>query len=380
MRIETLRLRSFRAHDASRLSFAPKVNLLHGPNGSGKTNILEAIHYLCLSKNFLPAQDAVALRRGASFFEIEAAFAGERRPALTARLAYEASAGKRLLVNGAPLERLADIVGQLPVVVLAPEDFALTAGPPEERRRFLDNTLSQARPAYLADLLRYRRALRQRNALLQDHRQPGSSDPAALRAWTTELVVLGARLMERRQWFVTEFSEHLQRAYAPLADLGEMPAIEYRTAVSEEDLTGGAAAIEAAFDARLARLASRERARGRTLAGPHRDDLRFTLGAFDVRGYASQGQHRTFALALKLATFSYLREQLEETPLLLLDDVFGILDPERTRIILDMLQTDAIGQSIITAARKDVFRDLVDFNAAEHLAARVVNGSICEGD
>ncbi len=311
MRIETLRLRSFRAHDISRVVFAPKVNLLHGPNGAGKTNVLEAIHYLCLSKSFLPAQDSIALRRGAPFFEIEGAFCGTRRAALSARLAYEPDAGKRLFVNGAPLARLADVVGRLPVVVLAPEDFILTAGPPEERRRFLDNTLSQARPSYLTDLLRYRRALKQRNALLQDHRQTRNADPAALRAWTTELVTLGARLMARRHLFVNEFSAHLERAYEPLADLGEAPAIEYKTAVPTSVLAGEPAVLEEAFDAQLARLATRERMRGRTLLGPHRDDLSFTLGSFDVRGYASQGQHRTFALALKLATFSYLREQLD---------------------------------------------------------------------
>lgn len=375
MRIDDLRLQHFRAHARTRLAFAPKITLLHGPNGAGKTNILEAIHYLCLSKSFLSGQDGVALQRGASFFELEGAFRGERRPHLTVRLAYTPDEGKRLFLNKAPLDRLADIVGQLPVVLLSPEDYVLTAGPPEERRRFLDNTLSQARPAYLADLLRYRRALRQRNALLQDHRQPGRSDPAALQAWTLELVTLGTRLMDRRHRFVADFSEHLARAYAPLAAVGETPAIDYATAVPNEAL-GDPTLLAEAFASRLARLAAKERARGRTLAGPHRDDLVFSLGDLDVRAYASQGQHRTFALALKLATFSYLRQQLDETPLLLLDDVFGILDPERTRVILKMLETDAVGQSIVTAARRDVFTDVVDFDAAEHLAMRVVNGSV----
>jgi DNA replication and repair protein RecF len=146
MRLRSLRLHSFRAHAESALTFSPKVNLLHGPNGAGKTNVLEAVHYLCLGKSFLAAQDGVVVRRGAPFFEVEGRFEGERRADLAVRMVYVPEEGKRLFVNKAPLDRLADVVGTFPVVVLSPEDGALTAGGPEERRRFLDTTLSQARP------------------------------------------------------------------------------------------------------------------------------------------------------------------------------------------------------------------------------------------
>ena len=166
MRLRSLRLLSFRAHDETDVTFAPGVNLIYGPNGSGKTNLLEAIHYLCLSKSFLTSQDPHALRQGCPFFEVEGRFEGEQRPEFTARLVYVPEEGKRIFVNKAPLERLSEVVGMLPVVVFSPADGALTAGGPDERRKFLDNTLSQARPVYLDDLLKYRRALKQRNALL----------------------------------------------------------------------------------------------------------------------------------------------------------------------------------------------------------------------
>lgn len=370
MHLVSIRLQSFRAHRLTSLDFTPKVTVLHGHNGVGKTNVLEAIHYLCLSKSFLPGSEMHALRHDESYFEIEGTFAGERRSELRVRLAYVPNEGKRLEVNGAPLERLADIVGMLPVVLLAPEDYVLTAGPPEERRRFLDNTLCQSRPAYLQDLLRYRRTLRQRNALLELTRRRQPVDPAALSAWTNELARLGGRIIYRRHNFISRFSEHLENAYAPLSAVNEHPTIQYQTVFAIDDEMTEEAVI-GEFEDRLFSVSSRERDKGRTLIGPHRDDLLFQLENFDVRSHASQGQHRTFALALKLATFSYLRDILNETPLLLLDDVFGILDPERSRIILDMLQSDVVGQSIITAARRDVFEGIIDFDAEENQAVEI---------
>ncbi len=374
MRLRSLRLLSFRAHAETEVAFAPGLNLIVGPNGAGKTNLLEAVHYLCLTKSFLTSTDTHALRQGCPYFEVEGQFEGEHRPSLAARLVYVPDEGKRLFLNKAPLDRLAEIVGQLPVVVLAPADGALTAGGPEERRRFLDNTLSQARPTYLSDLMGYRRALRQRNALLLGHRRSRSApDPAALEAWNEELVTLGARLIERRRRFIAEFAGFLAEAYARIEAVGEEPSVEYQTAVPlAEEMTEDA--VAEAFRAALHRLARRERERGRTLAGPHRDELVFRLNDFEVRPYASQGQHRTFGLALKLAKYFYLRDRLDETPLLLLDDVFGDLDPRRAGIFLELLQSDAVGQSLVTAARSEPFDAAVDFGAETHRAIRIVHG------
>ena len=153
--------------------------------------------------------------------------------------------------------------------------------------------------------------------------------------------------------------------------------MEYQTAVSLDDAMSEDD-LAAAFRQTLHRLARRERERGRTLAGPHRDELVFRLNDFEVRPYASQGQHRTFGLALKLAKYFYLRETLDETPLLLLDDVFGDLDPQRTEVFLNLFQTASLGQTIITAARREAFDGVVDFDAAEHSAHFVVHGSVTE--
>ncbi|MEX0747323.1 MAG: DNA replication and repair protein RecF, partial [Rhodothermales bacterium] len=302
MYLRTLRLMSFRAHDRTECGFTPSVNLIHGPNGAGKTNLLEAIHFLCLSKGFVTSQDRYVVRKGAGHLEVEGHFQRDDGRNLRVRMAYVPGEGKRIFVNGAPLERLSDIVGQLPVVVYSPQDHVLTAGGPEERRRLIDNILSQARPLYLDTLIRYRRALKQRNSLLlRLQEQRGPSAAAALEPWNVELIELGSRIIASRAQFVRAFSEYLERAYREIESVAERPTLTYDALTSgadPEDISG-------AFRQALAESASRERRRGLTLVGPHRDELVFRLDSMLVRRYASQGQHRTFGMALKLAKYFY---------------------------------------------------------------------------
>lgn len=375
MILHHLRLHSFRAHAETQVSFAPKVNLLHGPNGAGKTNILEAIHYLCLSKSFLASQDGYALRQGAPYFELEGRFEGEQRPDLRVRLAYVPDQGKKILVNGAALERLSEIVSMLPVVVFSPEDHAITAEGPDQRRRFLDNILSQARPVYLDDLLKYRRALRQRNELLSQYkgRPPRPEQEAVLQSWEAELVLLGTRVIRRRLRFIQAFSRYLEDAYASIERVAEQPTITY-DGIAPFDLEADEEAIAEAFRQQIARVAKRERERGRTLVGPHRDDLTFKLNGMEVRRYASQGQHRTFGMALKLAQYFYLHDRLEERPILLLDDVFGHFDDQRRAVFLELLRSDAIGQSIITDTQRRPFAEVIVFTMPQHQDIRVARG------
>ena len=379
MILRSVRLLAFRAHAETTVPFAPKVNLLHGPNGAGKTNILEAIHYLCLSKSFIASKDAYALRKTCPYFEVEGAFEGEQRPALQVRLVYVPAEGKRLFVNGAPLERLSQIVGLLPVVVFSPEDQALTAGGPEQRRRFLNNIMSQARPVYLDDLLKYRRTLRQRNELLTQYRRaPHTVDPSLMASWDAELVALGSRVVAARLRFLDEFSGFLEEAYRRIEAVAEKPTIDYST-FAPLDPGADEAVIADAYRERLDRVARRERQLGRTLAGPHRDELVFRLDELEVRRYASQGQHRTFGMAMKLAQYFYLYDRLEEAPILLLDDVFDTLDAERMEAFLALLQSEAVGQSLITAAQRTLFNGMIPFEQPEHQVAQVVAGAIRNG-
>ena len=371
MILRTLHLRSFRAHDETELALAPSVNLLYGPNGVGKTNVLEAVHYLCLTKSFTASRDRYAVRKEAPYFEIEGTVEGVRQRPMEVRLAYVPGEGKKMFVNGAELDRLADIVGVLPVVIFSPEDYDLTAGGPDERRRFVNNILSQARPVYMDDLLKYRRARRQRNEVLRSYKKRPDPPPDALiEPWTEELVTLGSRVVHRRRQFLNAFDEYLTAAYDRIEAVAERPSIEYETI---DDLAPDAPVedVEDAFRAALDRKQGQERDRGTTLVGPQRDELVFRLDDLEVRRYGSQGQHRTFAMALKLAQYFYLDDRSDTAPLLLLDDAFGKLDTRRTEVFLELLRSDAVGQSLITATSRAPFDRTLDFGAEAHRALAV---------
>ncbi|NNE69451.1 MAG: DNA replication/repair protein RecF [Rhodothermales bacterium] len=365
MEIRSLHIRGVRAHADSQFEFTPGVNLLHGPNGAGKTNVLEAVHYVCLAKSFLVSSDRYALRRGAEQMQIEAEFHTDRRGDEKVRFIYVPGNAKRVQVNGAPLDRLVDVVGRFPIVVLAPSDHKLTEEGPDERRKFLDTLLCQASPAYLSALVAYRRVLKQRNELLG--RRAGMRREM-LASYDDALTRHGSRLVVRRARFVEVFSRHLESAYALMAETTERPTIEYRTFANKEALADEET-LKADYLERLARRFPDETQRGITLTGPHRDDLVFRLDSELVRRYASQGQHRTFVMGLKLAQYFYLHEQLGERPLLLLDDVFDTLDPGRMATISDLLAGDAVGQTLVTSARSDVFADVLPFdgNAASSI-------------
>jgi DNA replication and repair protein RecF len=361
--------------------------LLYGPNGAGKTNVLEAVHYLCLSKSFLAARDRYALRQGSPYFEVEGRFEkrprekedpttgeAEARSEREARLVYVPGEGKKIFLGGAPLDRLADVVGRLPVVVFSPGDIALTAEGPSERRDFVNNILSQERPAYLDDLMKYRRARRQRNEVLRKYKKRGSSPPAHLiEPWTEELVALGGRIVWRRRQFLEAFAGFLEKAYGHVETATERPTVEYDT-IADLDPEAPQDEIAGALRDALERTRHGEEKQGRTLVGPQRDELVFRLGELEVRRYGSQGQHRTFGMALKLAQYFYLQERLEEPPLLLLDDAFGKLDASRTSAFLDLLKSEEVGQSLVTATGRAAFDANVPFGDGAHRALRVEAG------
>jgi DNA replication and repair protein RecF len=362
MNLQTLQLKNFRIHASAEYTFGPHVNLICGPNGVGKTNLLEAIHYLALTKGFLSSSDQVLLRRGEQFFELKGAFTGDRSHRIAVRAAFAGNEGKKFFVNGGEVERKSSHVGRIPLVLLCPQDQALTAGPPSERRRFLDNIISQSSATYLEDLLRYRRALKQRNEVLQNlRRNAAAAARPLLDSWTNELVETGGRIVCSRSRFSAVFSDQLTAAHQRLREAVERPRLRYATF---DGLTGGGISEDdarTAFATALERRAQAERARGITLAGPHRDDLKFSLDGMDVRQFASQVQHRTFGMALKLAQYQYLHEATDEKPILLLDDVFDNLDSHRIRLFLDLLQEPEMGQTVITAARRDILDRFLEY-------------------
>jgi len=347
MRLTLLALYRFRNHAETSLECSPGLNLLLGNNGEGKTNVLEGISYLCLGRSFYSAADGTVTKVGTEGFLVKGTIASDGGVEYRVETSYESASGnKHTSIGGTQLGRRAELIGQFPVVVLSPENSSITFGGPAERRKFLDVTLSQASRTYLDDLLEYRKALRQRNKILFDAKQLRGLQPGLIEPWNELLAVRGARIALRRRQFVDEFRPYCSETFAALAGSDERPELSYQSSViGESGMSLDDVVVE--FQRVLAVEEREEIRTGKTLVGPHRDELELQINGLSLRQFASQGQHKTFLVGLKLAEFSYLKDRCKETPLLLLDDVFSELDEHRCEHLLGLV--GSVAQVFITA-------------------------------
>jgi DNA replication and repair protein RecF len=353
MILSGIRLSNFRNHADTAIEFGPGINALLGDNGQGKTNILEAVSYLGLTKSFYAAGDGEALQIGKDDFTVEGVMISDAGVAHTVRVAYtRLPPVKAFLIDASTPETLASVIGRFPVVILSPENNAITYGSPAERRKFLDLTLSQVSSPYLHDVLEYRRALRQRNRVLVDGRLHGTPVTGVIEPWTESLVHYGGRIAHRRQTFVAEFRSYILDAYRKLVPSSEEPDIEYQCGFDAPE-HADPAGMSAGMAATLEKRRGTEIKRGMTLAGPHRDEVKLTINGILVQQFASQGQHKSLLVALKVAEFFYVRERRGESPLLLLDDVFSELDRGRALRILGLVSE--LGQTMITTTDETMF-------------------------
>jgi len=353
MKFREVQLQAFRNHDASRITCAPGRNVLLGNNGEGKTNILEAISYLCLTKSFYASSDTTAVQIGRAGFAISAKAISDIDVPYEIEVSYDKELKeKRIAVNKSSIEDRSSVVGMFPVVVLSPENANVTSGTPADRRRFLDVVISQSNKSYLQDLIEYRKILRQRNRILLESKGGQAIGRELLEPWDESLIKRGTQISLRRAQFVYEFSPYLVDAFIQIAGKAEQPAIEYESSISvhaEETAERG----QSLFRGALERRCQEERRLGTTLVGPHKDDLVLGINNLHLKAYASQGQHKTYLVALKVAEFFYLHERCNETPVLLLDDVFSELDGPRSEKLLAM--TANLGQTFITATDEQRF-------------------------
>ncbi len=347
-----LRLRDYRNFTELELQFPAAGAAIIGENGAGKTNLLEAIYYLEIFRSFRGAPDDQLVRFDAAAFHLRGRFTssdGNDVDEVTA--AYEVKGRrKRVTVNGAETDRLSEAIGHVGAVILSPSDVSIVAGAPGERRRYLDIVLSLHEPGYVHALQRFRQAVRQRNVMLRR-----GASAALLEAWTEPLLGPAARIMIARARWVDAFHARFAERYAAIsaglrAEMRYAPAGRIDVAAAPDEQ-----ALRAVLAAELARVADRERERGMTLVGPHRDDLAVLLatgnGLVDLRDFGSGGQVRTGVVALRLVERESLRAARGRMPILLLDDVFAELDPGRSRRILELLENEEHGQVILTAPK-----------------------------
>lgn len=367
-------LLNFRNHLDTKIDWAPHLNVITGPNGSGKTSLIDAIHYLCMSRSFVSGTDMYVVNQGESYFMIKGHFEGNIRSEFDVSCSYSRGDGKKIFVNDSPLDRLSDLIGMVPVVTLIPDDKKLTLEGPAERRTFIDSFISQISPAYLRDLIEYRRVRKQRNSLLQEYRGPVSVLEAYLEPWDVQLVETGSRIVAKRYEVLENLKAYLERDYAMISGMDLTTNLEYQTFCEP---TSSVEAIEKEYYEQLKKVQSKEIEREITTIGPHRDEIIFYLDEFELRRFGSQGQHRLFALSLKLAQLHYYSDELDDLPILMLDDVFGDLDLKKTEILLDALQQHK-GQIFITSANPIPFEDYVTFDGTNNRFYRVEEGKVSE--
>lgn len=355
MRVESLRLRDFRNLAAVEFVPDPRFNVIVGPNGQGKTNLLESIYFLAALKSFRSLKNAALVREGCDRASLSAWIdrGGVRREVkivLTPR-------SRKVRLNDNVVRRLSDFFGVVNTVAFVPEDVSVMKASPGARRTFFDRMVFNAWPAYATEVSDYESALKQRNALIRDGHV---SDRSTLAAFDAEVVRRALVVIERRTRFVAELSEPFERSFAEIFGPGFDPRVTYRMRFADEDpehdrLLADRDALADALSGALRHALPRDLARGHTTVGPHRDDFVATLGGRPMREFASQGQHRAFVLALKTTEIRLSEQRMGHCPILLLDDVSSELDPNRNARLFDFLST-IDGQVFITTTDDDYVR------------------------
>lgn len=384
MILSNLRLQNFKNYSDCSFTFNHGLNFIYGDNGNGKTNLLEAISFLCFTKSFLQNIENDCVKYGAELFDVSGVFENSLKVTNKLAVRYDTQPGvKKVTLNSEPIGRLSGFFGTYPLVVLAPQDMKLTSGTPAERRRNFDILISQVSRLYFDDLKNYNKVIKQKNALLKENlsarRYPTGDLQRLIEPWNEELVSLGSRIIVKRIQFVREFGPYLRQNFLEIVGNAYEPTIDYD---SETELSEDIDKMCEELFKKLIEHYHTEISRGISLVGPHRDNYRFGMnkadGAFDVKTFASQGEHKTYIVSLKFAEYKYLNDKLSGStsgePMLLLDDVYSDLDKTRIERICSILPM--YSQVFLTTTNPDYLGYLnKSFNNSNISSFKIVNGS-----
>ena len=360
MYLKKLVLINFKNIAQAEITLSERLNCFVGDNGAGKTNVLDAVYYLSMSKSALTMTDGQSVRHGEDFFVVEGTYAGDSGSNDTVNCSFLRRSGKVLKLNGKEYDRMADHVGRFPVVMVSPQDSVLITDAAEERRRYLNAFLSQLDRDYLASLMRYNAVLAERNRFLKN-----SSDEQMLQIYDMQLADHAARIYERRRDIIERMRPLVAEFYRQLSGDREQVEIEYRSELAS-----------ASMGELL--LASRERdiVNGFTTSGVHRDDMSLRIGGYPLRKYGSQGQQKSFLMSLKLAQYRILAEVCGERPLLLLDDLFDKLDTSRVENLLTLVAGEDFGQIFITDCNRSRLETILSCAGEKYALFMVEGGDI----
>lgn len=341
MIIKNLKIFNFKNHSEKSFDFSPEINCFVGNNGAGKTNILDALHYLSMAKSFLGNLDAQNILHDSDFFAIEAEIQGdEKNDIIKVQLPKE---GKKIIKkNDKTYERIADHIGFLPSVMISPYDANLISDGSESRRKFIDAMISQTDSDYLFALIQYQKTLQQRNALLKYFAKNRTFDLDSLEIYNEPLNKFGTQIFEKRQRFVASILPTIQHFYEIISKGNEKVTVIYESNLNEQN-----------FEEILSENLEKDRVLTYTSQGIHKDDLRFEMNENLIKKFGSQGQQKSFLIALKLAQIKRIKDITNKNPILLLDDIFDKLDDNRVSQLIELVNQQNFGQIFITDTHRE---------------------------
>ncbi|MCC7431689.1 DNA replication/repair protein RecF [bacterium] len=342
MFLKQISLTNFRNQQEAKFDFKQGINVFIGKNGQGKTNLAEAIHYLCFLKSFRTSSDEFALKKSEKQFQLTGNFNFKDGSESEVILLYTKNEGKLVSQNHKSVAKFSDFIGSHPCVCLSLEDLAISNGSPSERRKFLDVVISQTSKVYLDSLIRYGKVIKQKNKLLENYEN--QSD--LLDTWDEELSVYCFEIIKRRREFLKRIIPNLSYFYKKLSGGKEEVTCVYESSLENTE-------TQADIFNELTRKRKIEVAKKTASFGIHRDDLTFKLNGFNAKGFASQGQHKTLILALKLAEIEFMKSEVGEEPITIFDDVFSELDEQRIGEFFGLLSKET--QVFVTTTNLDLF-------------------------
>ncbi len=366
MYLKNLLLTNFKNYESGTMEFSPKINCFVGNNGVGKTNILDAIHYLSLTKSFFNSIDSISIRHGEDYFIVQGTFSVEGEED-NIYCAFQKQKQKLVKRNGKEYQKLSDHIGRYPVVMISPADSALITAGSEDRRKFLNKIVSQYSNEYLESVLRYGKALQQRNRLLKDFNASGHFDSEMLSVWDSQLVKYGEFIYNERSILVNELIPVFQEYYELISNGKEEVRLKYGSHLSE-----------AAFAEALMNSVGKDRFLEYTTIGVHKDDLLLEMNGFPVKALGSQGQQKSYLVALKLAKFDYIKKKAGFSPILLLDDIFDKFDAGRVEQIIKLVGNSKFGQIFITDTHQSRLQDILFSHNIDFKLFRISDNKVGE--
>lgn len=363
MILNKLSVVNFKNIRTASLDFSPKLNCLIGSNGMGKTNILDAVYYLSFCRSAFTPVDSQVITHGEEFMVLEGNYSSDNGDIENIYCGMKKGNRKHFKRNKKEYKRLSQHIGLIPIIFISPADSTLIDGSSEERRRLMDMVIAQYDNAYMDHLSAYNKALQQRNALLKMEEEP---DITLMEIWENQMAEAGEAVYRKRDAFIKELVPVFQNIYSSIAGIQEEVSLKYVSHCQRGPL------LEI-----IQRDRFKDRAVGYSLHGIHRDDLEMLLGGFQMRREGSQGQTKTFSLALKLAQFNFLcRTNSATTPILLLDDIFDKLDAQRVKKIVQLVADDHYGQIFITDTNREHLDNILMHTALDYKIFEVIDGDI----